>query len=263
MPETFLASELIYAASLCRLKYLYGIPDVLSSLTEEVKAEAIQEAVQSLMSKNYISMDMDGNFTVSETLSRILYHCSNCDEMLSASVRLEDGTDEVRAIWKMKDSYLQGIVNDGSYQFMYLTAQEVRNILDLYSEYEDDVAAENEMISIPYAVLRKAKRFKKSGNVDAVVEQLGACGVSQAFAEDIALSLFEKNAFYMFSLIFPEEDDVSCKSCSFAKGRQGYISMQQEVIDFKTNIVFSYIDPCALQDTIRGLFAEFTEKSEV
>ena len=58
MPETFLASELIYAASLCRLKYLYGIPDVLSSLTEEVKAEVIQEAAQSLMSKNYISMDI-------------------------------------------------------------------------------------------------------------------------------------------------------------------------------------------------------------
>lgn len=263
MPEKFLPSELICAAYLCRLRCLYGIPNVLSDLTEERKAEATQEAIQSLMSKNCVSMDMDGNFTVSEMLTGILHHCSNCDKMLGISVRFEDENDEVRILWKMKNSYLQGILKDGSYQFIYLTAKEVQDVLRLYSEYEDRSAAKIETVRIPYAVLRKAKRFQKSGDIDAAVAQLETYGISRAFAEDIALSLFEKSAFYMFSLLVPDGDDVNCRSCTFAYGKQGYISMQQEVIDFKTNIEFSYVDARAVQDTVRGLFSEITERSEV
>lgn len=258
----FSASELIYAASLLKFNVLYGIPDVISSAPEEYRSEIIHDSMQSLMSKHCLDMDMDGNFSVGKELAEILAYCSLCDAVLSVSVRTEDDIEDIRVLWRYKDLYLQGIVVDNSYQFFFLTEQEVRNVLGLYSELKP-CSADVETITVPYTILRKIKRFQKHADVFNATKQVMAYGASYEFAEDIALSLLELNAFHMYSLTLTNGENIENKGIAFSEAAHSYVVIRQETEDFKTNVVFSKASSDELKAKIATVFSEFLLKTEV
>lgn len=60
------AREIMVAAALCKKAKLYAIPDDFEGLPQEQLSAAIQNTKNGLWEKHLLSMDFDGNTTLSE-----------------------------------------------------------------------------------------------------------------------------------------------------------------------------------------------------
>lgn len=263
MKQIVLSSEeLLYLASKCNKKRLYGIPDWLSSLPQDLRANAIQTVVSSLLESGHLTMDLDGNVSVCEDTRRLIDMCSSCDRMLSINEQSQSGEIVQMVIWIKANNYLQAMVYQNNYQFSYLTSRDFEGIRMQYTEL-DCLSPDEQTAIVPYSVLRKAKRFQKLNDVDSASALLIEIGIPSELAEDIALGLFEKTDFCSLTLLSPGAHDCKTEALSYIKGNNKYISLSQKVIDYKTNIVFSVTSPAHLQERLSCLFHEFSVQPEV
>lgn len=254
--------ELMFLGNLAG-KYMHAVPNVYEALSENDASEARQAAMDSLLAKEFIEMDFDGDIVISQPVLKFVQFCTDCDGYIVAS-RSGAGEERIDTIlWRKQGAFMRAIVQGLDYHFSLVppvAAAEFINGL-LLRKYPE--AAEHTCVQITQLVLKKAQRLLAQNEYNAAERVLAQNRVDPWLSQIILDSLSGLSDFYSVLFVDLRESSAKTRSFIFSAGRFGCLQMCPVVEDFRSAAVFSLVSSKETMAAIHNELDSFVELKEV
>lgn len=248
--------EIIVAAAMCKRAKLYAIPDDFEGLPQEQLSAAIQNTKNGLWEKHLLSMDFDGNTTLSEEVKQVVLFCAECSKYLSVVSRSRDAVPTKIVVWKRAKQFLYAVVQERTYSFSFMQRDEVEKCLLRMFPWNGKGRSEKTTM-ITQAALKKAKRCVKSNDLDGAALLLRQQGADDAAARIIANALFENTAVFSIVTVDQTTQPPVSDQCMFSVDEEGYLIIEPAMEGYRSAAAFEDITERKLKSKVLTLLGNF------
>lgn len=250
------AREIIVAAAMCKKARLYAIPDDFEGLPQEQLSAAIQNTKDGLWEKRLLSMDFDGNTTLTDAVKQVVLFCTECSNYLSVVSRSRDAQPSKIVIWKRADQFLYAVVQEKTYGFSFLQRDEVERCLLHLIPWNGKGRAER-TIKITQTALKKAKRCAGSNDLDGAALLLRQQGADDTASRIIANALFENTSVFSVVTVDQTTQPPASGQCMFSVDDGGYLLIEPAMEGYRSAAAFADITEAKLKSKILELLGKF------
>lgn len=258
MAISLTAREIMVAAAMSKKAKLYGIPDDFEDLPQESVSAAVQDAKNSLWEKGCLTMDFDGNTTLSETVKSIISFCTGCDKYLSVVTRNHNSLPGKIIVWKLADHFLHATVNDKIYHFSFMDEKEAQKSLARLIPWSGKSRA-GKTTTITQTALKKAKRCANAMDFDGAALLLRQQGADEVSSRIIANALFEKTSVFSFVAVDQTSEPAKSMQCMFSADSDGYLLIEPALEGYRSAASFEDITERKLKSRVAALLDAFLD----
>lgn len=251
--------ELLYLGNLTG-KYMYAVPNVYGELSEHDASELRQAAMDSLLAKGFITMDFDGEITISAPVSAFVSFCTACDGYAFVSSSRHGAEQQDRIIWRKQDAFLCAALQDVNYQFTQLSPQSAAACINDLLRQDYPEAAVGNSVQLTQPVLKKAKRFLEQNAYDAAARLLAQNHVDAQLSPGLLAALSGRADLYSFLFVDMRETQAVSGSFLFAAGAFGCLQICPAMEGYRSAAVFTTASPAELGAAIRRETEKFIGK---
>lgn len=165
MNDLMLSScELMYLCIAAGAKKIHGISDELSHLSENQVASVVDNAVESLIRKEYIDMDFNGNTVVSSKVNEFIKIISGCKKTLL--LRRTIGGKHLEPLFFYSDgsNILRSDFEKDQYRMQKITQEELKAELLSFFGTSFSESFESKYYNLPMKIFAQAKQFASTEN---------------------------------------------------------------------------------------------------
>lgn len=170
--------ELIYLGIVLK-RPIQAIPNTFNDLPQEDASEFRQAALDSLLAKGLITMDFDGELSISSEAQELLNICIECDGYYLLNLHKTDGSRTEEVIWRKGNAFLYAEVVDyeyAEYIFSPISAEEIRTKVESVIDCDITTACARTSIQLTQLILKKAKRAIRQNNKMLAINLLAQSG---------------------------------------------------------------------------------------
>lgn len=250
------AEEVLYLAAVTGADTFYGVPDVLSGLSDQELRLRVIGIESGLQEKGYMEEDFDGNKNVRPKLLQIIDLCGKCERFLSFE-KEQIGESQYASMY-----FLRG---NGAYRMEYrkegyvfsetnarLIREEIRRGMPLRETGEEGQKGKDSFL-ISYENLEKAGRLTKRGSAEKGEELLKEAGAPESMAQSVTDGMLNKADFYALLFMDLRREEEPGYSIQCLQGGM-LISVEYETKEDEDYVRFSVMDDVALKKRIDAGF---------
>lgn len=250
------AEEVLYLAAVTGADTFYGVPDVLSGLSDQELKLRVMGIESGLQNKGYMKEDFDGNRNVEPTLLQIIDLCGKCERFLSFE-KEQIGEPQYGGMYFLRGNEAcrmecrkEGYVFSGTNA--RLIREEVRRGIPL-REAGKEGRKGNDSFLISYENLEKASRLTKRGSSEKGVELLKEAGASDPMAQTVTDGMLNKADFYALLFMDLRWEEAPNSSIQCLQGGM-LVSVEYEMKEDEDYVRFSVTDSAELQKRVDAGF---------
>ena len=228
----FNAQELYVLAALSGKKKMYGIPNGFEWLPDDEVNVVRQEVSDALLEEGILSMDFDGEISVSPDYRTLVNAFCDCKRCLTVNRQEPDGNFNDQIFWYYKGTITQATADEGSYFFSEVSPSEVKAEL-LNDEWKStDFPAYVETI-IPQIFLEKAKRYALK-NTEETLRILRQNNADERTAAILCDGLQCRAHYFRIILMDMSSGECVKSEKSWLESRGITVSMNTTIVNFRT-----------------------------
>ena len=241
--------EVLYLAAVTGADTFYGVPDMLSGLSDQELKLKVVEIESSLSKRGYLNEDFNGNKSIAQELIGIIELCGKCERFLCF---------EKEQIGEPQNSRIYFLKENRAYKMEYQKEQYVFSQTD-FSGIRKEVKQEMPLrktekkregsFTLSYEMLEKASTLIKRGSVRKGEDLMEVEGAPAYMSQIVAGGILSKADFY--SLLFMDlrrEEDPGC-SIQCLQGDM-LIAMDYEIKNDEGYVRFSIVDEAELRKKV-------------
>lgn len=247
------AEEVLYLAALSGAETFYGVPDVLSELSDQELKLKVMEIEESLGKKGYLEEDFDGNKNVAAKLVRFIEGCGNCEKFLCfEKERVGETQQSFIYFWKERAAYKMAC-NEGQYTFSEIGNAQIRKEIICAMPIRETKEVLADVFAISQKRLEKAGILIRRGDVEKGEELLKEAGAAEWMSHLIADGIRTKADFYALLFMDMGNEDAASYSIKCLQGER-LILMEHEMIEDEDYVRFSAVEDVELKRRMAAVF---------
>ena len=245
--------EVLYLAAVTGADTFYGVPDMLSGLSDQELKLKVVEIESRLIERGYLEEDFDGNKSIREELIGIIDLCGKCERFLCFE-KEQIGEPQHSCIYFLKENRAYKMeCETGQYIFSKIGFSGIRKEIRQAMPLRVTEKKKEGSFTLSYEMLEKASTLIKRGSARKGEDLMEVEGAPAYMSKVIASGILSKADFY--SLLFMDlrrEEDPGC-SIQCLQGDM-LIAMDYEIKDDEGYVQFSIVDEAELREKVENGF---------
>lgn len=233
--------EVLYLAAVTGADTFYGVPDMLSGLSDQELKLKVVEIESGLNERGYLEEDFDGNKSITPELIGIIDLCGKCERFLCFE-RERIGEPQHSRIYFLKENNAYKMeYQGGRYVFSETDFPGIRKEIKQEMPLRETEKKKEGAFTLPYEMLEKASTLIKRGSVRKGEDLMEEEGAPAYMSQVVSGGILSKADFY--SLLFMDlrrEEDPGC-SIQCLQGDM-LIAVDYEIKDDEGYVQFSIVD---------------------
>ena len=240
------AEELLYLAAAAGAETFYGVPDMLSGLTDQELKLKVVEIEESLGKKGHLEEDFDGNKNVVQKLLNLIESCGNCEKFLSFEhERVGEMQHSCLYFWKDGASYKMDCEKE-EYVLSEIGNAQIREEIKGAMTIREMGEKDSEEFLLSNEALEKAGTLIRGGSVEKGEELLREAGATEWMAHMISGGILTQADFFALLFMDMSGGEESSYSIQCLQGEK-IVLMEYEMVEDEDFVQFSVTDDAELK----------------
>lgn len=249
----FSVQELLCMALMNGFEEIWGVPNVLQTLTQEQMGEVLQKTVDQLLDKQVFTMDLDGNMTMQEDYLPVVQICCDCDRCLAVSGQKPGKEAYEVVVWACQGLYLAARVSGGIYTFYAVDEQ----TLESFVCWDATGSAGGASAVVSRSALRKAERHFRDGQTGDGLRVLYRDGVPENIAAVLGETMLGKAEILDLTVNRRTGTERTRFACRCIGGGGMTLEIGNQTAGFKTCVELVPADAKAVKEKLDKTLREF------
>lgn len=243
------AEEVLYLAAMAGADTFYGVPDMLSGLSDQELKWKVIEMENGLCKKGYLEEDFDGNKNIMPELVQIIDFCGRCERLLCFEKERIGEPQQAFVYFIKENSAYEMKYQKGQYFFSKTDFQRIRKEIKEEMTVRKIEKVLQNGFSVSFETLEKASRLIRRGAAEKGAELLKEAGAAETMAQVAVNGILSKAAYYALLFMDLRREETSGYSIQCLQGDM-LISIEYEMKDDEDYARFSVVDDMELKKRV-------------